>query len=60
VSAVIDVLVIAWQAGGGPGWQLALGHVTAVALPACGVLRLAGVPGPAGQRAGRGKERNGE
>jgi hypothetical protein len=60
VSTAIGVLVIAWNDGGGPGWQLALGHVAAVALAACGVPGVAGVLGAAGQRAGREKERNGE
>jgi hypothetical protein len=60
VSTAIGILVIAWNDGGGPGWQLALGHVTAVALAGYGLLRLAGALGAAGQRAGREKERNGE
>jgi hypothetical protein len=60
VSTAIGVLVIAWNDGGGPGWQLALGHVTAVALLACGVLRAAGVLGATERHAGREKGHGGE
>jgi hypothetical protein len=50
VSTVVEVLVIAWNDGGGPGWQLALGHVTAVALAACGVAPVVHAIATAGRR----------
>jgi hypothetical protein len=50
VSTAIGVLIIVWNDGGGPGWQLALGHVTAVALAACGLVAVVHGIATAGRR----------
>jgi hypothetical protein len=50
VSTAITVLVIAWNDGGGPGWQLALGHATAVTLAGYGLVAVVHGIATAGRR----------